>query len=120
MPAEIPVTLSNQKYILITTFRKTGVPVRTPVWFAEENGKLYIFTNPESGKVKRIGNNPDIKIAPCTIRGKITGPEFSGRARILPQTAAPGLRKLLERKYWLMRVPFLWSKNSIFIEIQLV
>ena len=95
------------------------MPVRTPVWFAEENGKLYIFTNPDSGKIKRLRNNPAVTVAPCTIRGRITGPEFPARAHILPQEARPAARRLLEKKYWLMRVPSLWRKNSVFIEIEL-
>ena len=119
MSRELPAELRNQKYISLTTYRKTGVPVRTPVWFAEENGKLYIFTNPTSGKVKRMRNNPAVSVAPCTIRGRVTGPDFPGQAHFLSTQAAAAARKLLEKKYWLMRVPFLWSKNSILLEIEL-
>ena len=109
--------LEGQKYISLTSFRKSGIGVRTPVWFAQANGKLYIFTNPKSGKVKRIRNNPKVKVAASTMRGKITGPEFEVRARILPAEDWPDARALMQQKYWLMRVPFLWSKNSIFIEL---
>jgi hypothetical protein len=117
MPNPIPAELHGQKYISLASFRKTGVPVRTPVWFAEEDGTLYIFTNPKSGKIKRIRNNPQVKIAPCTMRGKVTGPEFSAVARILPAEDWPRARKILEAKYWLMRVPFLWSKDNMFVEL---
>jgi len=119
MSRELPAELRNQKYISLTTYRKTGAPVRTPVWFAEKNGKLYIFTNPTSGKVKRMRNNPAVSVAPCTIRGRVTGPDFPGQAHFLSAQEAPGARTLLEKKYWLMRVPFLWSKNSILLEIDL-
>src|SRR5438270_6902433 len=115
----IPAELRDQKYISLATFRKTGVPVHTPVWFAEENGKLYIFTNPKSGKVKRMRNNPEVRIAPSTIRGRITGPEFAGQVRFLGAAESEHARELLKRKYWLMSVPFLWSKNSIFVELDL-
>ena len=115
--AEIPSAIRGQKYISLATFRKSGVPVYTPVWFAEENDKLYIFTNPKSGKVKRMRNNPQVQIAPSTMRGKITGPEFGGRATILPREEWPRARKLLEQKYWLMKLPF-WSKDNVFIEIE--
>ncbi|PYX78462.1 MAG: PPOX class F420-dependent oxidoreductase [Acidobacteria bacterium] len=118
MSSTIPAELQNQKYISLTTFRKNGIPVRTPVWFAEQDGKLYVFTNPKSGKVKRIRNNPQVRIAPSTIRGRVTGQEFSARARILPREGWPGARKIMERKYWLMRVPFLWSKDSVFMELE--
>lgn len=119
MVPEIPPELHGQKYVSLVTYRKTGAPVHTPVWFAQDNGKLYVFTNPKSGKVKRIRNNPDVRIAPSTFRGKITGPEFPARARILNPSESALARRLLERKYWLMRVPFLWSKNSVFVELEL-
>jgi len=118
MSDSITAAIHGQKYISLATFRKSGVPVHTPVWFAEDNGKLYIFTNPKSGKVKRMRNNPAVRIAPSTIRGKITGPEFSARAHFLPIEDWPRARKLFENKYWLMKVPFLWSKDSIFAEIE--
>jgi hypothetical protein len=113
----IPPELAGQKYLSLATFRKTGVPVHTPIWFAENGDTLYLFTNPKSGKVKRIRNNPRVRIAPCTMRGRITGPEFDATARILsPAEAGVGL-SLMKKKYWLMRIPFLWSKDSIFIEL---
>ena len=119
MSKPIPAELQGQKYISLTTYRRTGVPVATPVWFAEKDGKLYLFTNPKSGKVKRIRNNPKVKVAPSTIRGKIIGPEFSAAARILPGEESGNAHKLLKQKYWLMRIPFLWSKDSILMEIEM-
>jgi uncharacterized protein len=118
MPPQLPAELRNHKYISLATYRKTGVPVRTPVWFAEENGKVYVFTNPASGKVKRVRNNPAVRFAPCTIRGRVTGPESAGHARLLSSDAAAAARRLLQKKYWLMKVPFLWSKKSVFLEIE--
>jgi uncharacterized protein len=116
----IPSELEGQKYLSLGTLRKTGVIVRTPVWFAENDSKLYLFTNPKSGKVKRIRNNPEVRIAPCTARGRITGPEFAATARLLDGPSSELARGLMKRKYWLMRIPFLWSKNSIFIELSLL
>ena len=117
MSPTLPAELRDKKYISLATFRNSGVAVHTPVWFAEDGGKLYVFTNPKSGKVKRIRNNPQVAVAPSTIRGRITGPEFAARARILGKEESPHARELLERKYWLMRVPFLWSKDSILVEL---
>lgn len=117
MPANIPREISGQKYICLITFRKTGAPVSTPVWFAEENGNLYVMTRSDSGKYKRIRNNPQVRVAPCTMRGKIIGPEFPATARILPPEQWAHARSLLARKYWLMRIPFLWSKKNVFVEI---
>jgi uncharacterized protein len=119
MPAPVPAELAGQKYISLVTFRKTGVPIRTPVWFAERDDKLYIFSNPKAGKVKRIRNNPDVRIAPCTMRGRVTGPEFGARGRILPPEQWPAARTIMKEKYWLMRVPFLWRPGSVFIELEM-
>ena len=117
MANPVPSAIYGQKYIRLATFRKNGTAVYTPVWFAEENGKLYIMTCSDSVKYKRIRNNPHVRIAPCTMRGKVTGPEFAATARILPPEDWGSARKSLERKYWLMRLSFLWSKKNVFIEL---
>ncbi|HZQ20159.1 MAG TPA: PPOX class F420-dependent oxidoreductase [Terriglobales bacterium] len=114
----IPAELHDQKYISLTTFRKTGVPVRTPVWFAEEGGKLYVMSERETGKIKRLRNNPNVKLAPCNIRGKVTGPEFAGTARVLPSGEESELARLaVRRKYWLARLS-LRSRRNQYLEIQ--
>lgn len=117
MPMAIPSAIHGQKYISLATFRKTGVAVPTPIWFAEEGDKLYFMTNSKLGKVKRIRNNAQVKIAPCTIRGKITGPEFAATARILPMQDGVRVRQAIEGKYWLARLPFLWRNTDTYIEI---
>ena len=109
--------LQGHKYVSLGSFRKNGQPVHTPLWFAEDADKLYVMTRDDSWKFKRIRNNPRVRVAPSTMRGRITGPEIEARARILSADEFPAARRLLRRKYWLMRVPFLWSKRNIFIEI---
>ncbi len=113
----IPAAIHGQKYISLATFRKTGAPVYTPIWFAEEGGTLVFMTSSKLGKVKRIRNNAQVKIAPCTIRGKITGPEFAATARILPIENATRVRSAINAKYWLARLPFLWRNTDTYIEI---
>jgi PPOX class probable F420-dependent enzyme len=113
----IPAAIHGQRYISIATFRKSGVPVYTPIWFAEDGDKLYFMTSSKLGKTKRIRNNPQVKIAPCTIRGRITGPEFSGTARILPENDAGRVRRAINEKYWLARLPFLWRNTDTYVEI---
>jgi PPOX class probable F420-dependent enzyme len=108
--------VAGKKYLSLASFRKNGQTVRTPLWFAEQNGKLYFMTRDDSWKYKRIGNNPRVLVAPCTIRGRIIGPDVKGRARALDPAEFPAARRALERKYWLMRLPF-WSKHNIFMEI---
>ena len=114
----IPPEILGKKYISLATFRKTGAAVQTPVWFGEENNKLYVMTRDDSGKYKRIRNNSEVRIAPCTMRGKITGPEFVGSARVLPSEAWPSARAAIRRKYWLARLPF-WSKQNVYLEIEI-
>lgn len=113
----IPSEIAGEKYISLVTFRKTGVPVPTPVWFGEQSDKLYVMSRNDSGKYKRIRNNGRVKVAPCTIRGKVTGPEFDATARILPEEDWKQARKTVASKYWLMRISPFWSKKNVFIEI---
>jgi PPOX class probable F420-dependent enzyme len=101
----------------LTTFRKNGAAIPTPIWFAEKDDKLYVMTRSDSGKYKRIKNNPNIRIAPSTIRGKVTGPEFSATARVLPAEDWPWARKVLARKYWLLQISAFWSKQNVYLEI---
>src|SRR5215471_13220430 len=113
----VPPQIHNQKYISLATFRKNGVAVHTPVWFAEENGRLYFMTSSKSGKYKRIRNNPRVTIAPCTIRGKIIGPEFPATVRILLPQEFERTRCLIRAKYWLARIPFMWRNTDAYLEI---
>ncbi len=90
----------------------------TPVWFGEEQEKLYIMTREISGKFKRIRNNPKVRIAPCTIRGRVTGKEFEATAGILSgQEERQRARMSVRRKYWMARIPFLWRRNNGYLEI---
>jgi PPOX class probable F420-dependent enzyme len=107
MATQVPSAIQGQKYIRLTTFRKNGVEVGTPVWFGEDHGKLYVMTRSVSGKYKRIRNNPHVKVALCTVRGVATGPEFDAMARILPPEEHRHARETIKRKYWLARIPFL-------------
>ena len=113
----LATALAGQKYMSLITFRKNGTAVPLPIWFAESGGRLYVMTRGDSFKVKRIRNNSRVKVAACTLRGRITGPEMEATARILPAEDWPTARRLLARKYWLMRVPFFWSRQNIFVEI---
>jgi len=115
----IPPQIRGQKYMSLTTFRKNGIAVPTPIWFGEANDKLYVMTRPESGKCKRLRNNPKVRVAPCTITGKVTGPEFEGAARFLPSEDWPGARKTITQKYWIARLS-LTSKKNVYIEIEVV
>ena len=117
MPKPIPPEISGQKYISLGTFRKSGVKVPTPVWFGEDGDKLYVMTLSKMGKTKRIRNNPKVTVAPCTIRGKLTGPEIAALARILPPEEHAHARKTVNRKYLLARLSSPFSRADVFLEI---
>ena len=97
---------ANAKYLNLETFRKTGVGVRTPVWFADESGSpvFYIYSAPAAGKVKRIRNNPKVRIAPCTFRGNLRGAWVEGRARVCDGDEAAHGQELLRHKYGLLKI----------------
>ena len=117
MSKEIPSAIRGQKYISLTSFRKNGEKVATPVWFGEDGDKLYVMTRSDMGKTKRIRNNPQVTVAPCTIRGKVTGPEVAATARILPQEEHARARQTINRKYWMARLTQPWSKADTFLEL---
>jgi uncharacterized protein len=117
MPSEIPAAIQGQKYISLTTFRKNGDGVATPVWFGETDDKLYVMTRSDMGKTKRVRNNPQVRVAPCTVRGKVTGPEFVANARILPAADHVRARQAINRKYWLARIPLVWWRTDTYIEL---
>jgi PPOX class probable F420-dependent enzyme len=77
--------LQGHKYCLLVTYKRSGEPVPTPVWFGLAEGKLYVRSDANAAKVKRIRNDPRSRVAPCTSRGKPLGPPAEGRARILNQ-----------------------------------
>ena len=102
---------ANQRYLNIETYRKTGKAVATPMWFAEENGTFYIYSLANAGKVKRIRNNPKVRIVPCDARGKPKGKWVEARARILDEPGAALGHKLLSERYgWMKRLADAFSK----------
>ena len=99
---------AKAKYFSLETFRKTGVSVRTPVWFAEAPSAnslatFYVYTLPDSGKVKRIRNNPRVRIAPCNMKGDVKGTWVDARARICTGDEAATGQRLLIDKYGLAK-----------------
>jgi PPOX class probable F420-dependent enzyme len=99
---------AGKKYLNVETFKKNGEGVKTPVWFAADPAasldssaaKLYIYTIGESGKVKRMRNNPRVKIAPCDMRGNVLGEWVDAQAQIVTGAEAAHGMKLLNKKYF--------------------
>lgn len=90
---------AGEKYLSIESYRRNGSAVRTPVWFAEMSGALYVRTSTDTGKYKRIRNNPRIKIAPCDMRGNVKGEWVDAQAGMAPSSEEAGAFKLLKEKY---------------------
>jgi uncharacterized protein len=102
---------ANAKYLNLETFRKTGVGVRTPVWFAQEGDTFYVYTLPDAGKAKRIRNNPKVRVAPCDMRGNLRGAWVDARARICEGAEAARGQELLRQKYgWMKTVGDFFSR----------
>ena len=97
-------TLNKASYLSFSTFRKTGVEVATPVWFAEEDGVFYIFSASDAGKVKRLRNSPHSRIAACTVTCRVTGGWVETQAEVLSDKAdCREALAALRRKYgWQM------------------
>jgi PPOX class probable F420-dependent enzyme len=74
---------NNQLYLNLETYRKNGEAMRTPVWYVQEERILFVRTIMISGKVKRIRNNPDVKVVPCAADGQITGLWVGGHAGLV-------------------------------------
>lgn len=97
------------KYLSLETFRKTGAGVRTPVWFARDPAstdsvtRFYLYTLPDSGKCKRIRNNPKVRIAPCNMRGDVRGAWVDASARICSGDEVAKGQSLLNQRYGLMK-----------------
>ena len=98
---------AGEKYISLETFKKNGDGVKTPVWFALHDGVFYVYTEADSWKVKRIRNNPRVRVAPCTMRGTVTGPWLDATAAIVSGDERLTADRLLNRKYLLKRI-FNW------------
>lgn len=97
--------LATARYVQLTTFRRDGRPVPTPVWCARRGADIVIWTGPEAGKVKRIRRDPRVSIAPCTARGRPLGRDIDARARILDPAEVDDVFAALGRKYgWQFRL----------------
>ncbi|MFD0150706.1 PPOX class F420-dependent oxidoreductase [Streptomyces sp. NPDC055721] len=107
----IPEELRRGRYVSLTTFRKNGTGVATPVWYAVEGSELYAWTRTDSWKVKRLRNDPRVEVAVCDVRGNVPAgaTRHPGQGRLVEGEELRRIRSLLSRKYtwqyWLTDVP---------------
>ena len=89
------------RYVSLETFRRSGVGVRTPIWFAVgPDGVMYVYTLADSGKAKRVRANGRARVAACTMGGRVTGDWVEASARVVGADAYRVGMGLIDRKYW--------------------
>ena len=89
-------------YVALTTFRRDGTPVPTPVWVSQDGDRLYVWTEADAGKTKRLRNNSAVLLAPCDSRGGLQGVQVEGTAVVLDDASdVERLRRLHRAKYGL-------------------
>ncbi|WP_067821667.1 PPOX class F420-dependent oxidoreductase [Nocardia inohanensis] len=91
--------VGTANYVNLTTFKKDGTPVGTPLWAALDDGKLYLWTVTDSWKVKRIRRNPQVTLQPCDVRGKTHGEIVKGTAVLLDTAGSDRTRALIRKRY---------------------
>jgi len=103
--------LGAEKYLLLTTFRRDGRAVPTPVWVARDGDELVAWSVVDAGKVKRIRRSGEVTVAACDMRGRPRGTAVTGHATIADPDATNRVRRLLMRKYGLLgRLTILGSR----------
>jgi len=95
--------LHGHKHCLLTTFRRSGEPVPTPVWFGLAEGRAYARSEADAGKVRRIRGQPRVLVAPCDVRGKPQGPSIDAQARVLDATDEARAEAAIQANYGLGR-----------------
>lgn len=89
----------GHQYINLETYRKTGQPVATPVWFTMDGDRLFVVTRSETGKVKRLRNNDVVRVMPCGMRGEPKGGWVGAKARFATPEETERALKQRSKKY---------------------
>lgn len=87
------------RYVSLSTRRRSGIEVSTPVLFVAEGNRVFIWTSAMSGKARRIRANSEVTVAPCDMRGEVTGPSVAGVAKVLGADASQHAARLFSQKY---------------------
>jgi PPOX class probable F420-dependent enzyme len=104
-------SLGAAQYVRVTTFRRDGRGVPTPVWVVRDGDALAIWTAAGTGKVKRIRRDGAVLVCPCDLRGRPTGPEVGGHASIADAESTERVRRQLGRKYGLLGRLTVWGSR---------
>ncbi len=110
--------VAASKNVAVTTFRRNGQAVTTPMWIAPAEGRILTTADFDAWKLKRIAHNPAVRLAPCTLRGTITGPAVDGVARVLDEAETEAAIGAKRRRYLSFRVMARFRKRQVGIEIR--
>jgi len=104
--------LAAERYVLLSTYRRSGEAVATPVWIARRGDELVVWTERNAGKVKRIRNDSRVELTACDVRGRPSnGKTVVGRARLLDDAESRRVREAIARKYGIFgRVAMFFSR----------
>lgn len=103
-------TLAKSGYLSLTTFRRDGTPVATPVWVAQDGTDLVVVTQRSSGKAKRLRNDSRVLLAPCDMRGRVVGDVVEGTALLQDEAGTKVSIDLIRRRHGLIaRLSFWWE-----------
>lgn len=95
----------NQRFVVLETYRRDGRAVRTPLLFIIHRNRLYMRTAAHTYKVKRIRNNPNVRVAPSTFRGELKGEWVEGEARVYDAADMQWVNQLSKRRHtWFKRL----------------
>ena len=103
--------LGQAKYISLTTFRKDGTPVATPVWLVRDGDTLRVITQSDSGKAKRLRNGSRVLVAPCDARGRLKGAQVEGVATLQDDAETAQTARLVESRYGLLGKMLMWRSR---------
>ncbi|CAB5019608.1 MAG: PPOX class F420-dependent oxidoreductase [Actinobacteria bacterium] len=94
--------LARAKYLSLTTFKRDGSAVATPVWLVREDDALLVITHGSSAKVRRIRNDPHVLLAPCDARGRMKGEQIAGLAVLQDPVETERITALIRKRYGLL------------------
>jgi hypothetical protein len=115
----IPPEMDQHRVAWLTTEDTQGRATLSRIRFATDGGKIYTTLRKGSLALRQVRSHPAVRVSLGKGNRRVRGPEIPGLAFILPATDASWVRHLLARKYWLLRIPFFWSRRGVLIEITL-
>jgi PPOX class probable F420-dependent enzyme len=91
--------LKDTKTVLLTTYKRDGTPVDTAVSIAFDGDRAFFRSYDKAWKTKRLRNNPNVMVAPATVKGTATGPAIEARATLLDGADAKLAARTLARRH---------------------